>query len=93
MMTCHHAKTGAEIFGRVRFPKGATFTSSPWAYNGKVFCLSEAGVTYVLDANANEFTILNENNLDAFCMASPAVAQGKLFIRTEDALYCLSNAK
>ena len=93
MMTCHHAKTGVEIFGRVRFPKGATFTSSPWAYNGKVFCLSEAGVTYVLDANANEFTILTENNLDAFCMASPAVAQGKLFIRTEDALYCLSNAK
>ena len=91
MMTCHNAQTGEEIFGRVRFPKGATFTSSPWAYNGKVFCLSESGITYVLDAKRDTFTILHSNDLDAFCMASPAVAQGKLFIRSESSLYCISN--
>ncbi len=92
MMTCHDARTGEEIFGRVRFPRGATFTSSPWAYHDKIFCLSERGVTYVLDATRNEFTVLGENDLDAFCMASPAVAQGKLFIRTESQLYCLTRA-
>ena len=90
MMTCHNAKTGEEIFGRVRFPKGATFTSSPWAYNGKVFCLSESGITYVLDAKQDKFTILHDNDLDEFCMASPAVAQGKVFIRTESSLYCIA---
>ena len=88
MMTCHDAKTGAEVFGRVRFPRGATFTSSPWAYDDKVFCLSEKGITYVLDATVEEFAILHTNDLDEFCMASPAVAQGKLFIRTESLLYC-----
>lgn len=93
MMTCHDAKTGEEIFGRVRFPRGATFTSSPWAYHDKIFCLSEKGVTYVLDATKDTFTILHTNDLDEFCMASPSVAQGKLFIRTQSALYCLSKEK
>lgn len=93
MMTCHNALTGEEIFGRVRFPKGATFTSSPWAYNDRVFCLSERGTTYVLDATKSEFTILHSNDLDEFCMASPSVAQGKLFIRTESQLYCIGNTE
>lgn len=89
MMTCHDAKTGEEIYGRVRFPRGATFTSSPWAYNDKVFCLDEQGLTHVLDATKKSFSILHSNDLDEFCMASPSVAQGKLFIRTESQLYCI----
>jgi hypothetical protein len=44
-----------------------------------------------LDAKRDTFTILHSNDLDAFCMASPAVAQGKLFIRSESSLYCISN--
>ncbi len=93
MMTCHDAKTGSEIYGRTRFPQGegATFTASPWAYGGKVFCLSEVGKTYVVDATADTFSITHVNTLDEeLCMASPAVAQGKLFLRTQSKLYCLS---
>lgn len=91
MMTCHDAGSGEEIFGRVRFPKGATFTASPWAYRDRLFCLSESGVTYVIDPHQDEFTLLHENDLDAFCMASPAIAQGKLLIRTENQLYCFTH--
>ena len=90
-LTCHEARTGKEVYGKTRFPVGATFTASPWAYNGKIFCLSEDGDTYVVEAGP-EFKLLQTNSLDELCMASPAVSQGKLFIRTASNLYCFSES-
>lgn len=88
-MTCHDARTGKEIYGKTRFPEGASFTSSPWAYNGRIFCLSEDGDTYVLAAGP-EFKVIGTNRLDELCLASPAVADGKLLVRTASRLYCIA---
>ncbi len=88
-VTCHDARTGKEVYGKRRLPLGATFTASPWAYNGKIFCLSEVGDTYVVRAGP-EFKLLRTNSVDALCMASPAVCQGKLFIRSASGLYCFT---
>ena len=49
--TSHDAKTGKEIYGRQRITADASgFTASPWAYNGKIFAMSEDGDTYVIQA-------------------------------------------
>jgi outer membrane protein assembly factor BamB len=88
-LTCHEALTGKEVYGRQRFPDGASFTASPWAYNGKLFFLSEAGTTYVVKAGV-EFEVLHSNPLDELCMATPAVSQGNLLIRTASKLYCMT---
>ena len=88
MFTCHNARTGEEVYGRTRFPRGASFTSSPWAYNGKLFCMSEDGDTFVLEAGP-EFKLVHTNPLEKLCMATPAVAQGKLLVRTASTLYCI----
>ncbi len=87
-LTCHDAKTGEEVYGRERFAGGATFTASPWAYNGKLFFLSEDGVTYVIEAG-KKFAVQHENRLDELCLSSPAVSQGHVFIRTASKLYCI----
>jgi outer membrane protein assembly factor BamB len=87
-MTCHDARTGKEIYGKTRFPQGASFTASPWAYNGKIFCLSEDGDTYVVEAGP-AFKVVGINRLDELCLASPAVADGKLLLRTASRLYCI----
>ena len=85
--TCHDAKTGKEIYGKVRIDPGVNaFTSSPWAYNGKIFCLSEDGDTFVIQAGP-EFKMLRKNSLDEMCMATPAIARGSLIIRTASKLY------
>jgi outer membrane protein assembly factor BamB len=85
--TCHDAKTGKEVYGKVRIDPGVNaFTSSPWAYNGKIFCLSEDGDTFVIQAGA-EFKVLAKNSLDEMCMATPAIARGSLIIRTASKLY------
>lgn len=89
-ITCHNARTGDEVYAKHRFPKGSTFTASPWSYNGKIFCLSEEGDTHVLNAGP-EFQLLATNALDELCMACPAVANNKLLIRTASKLYCLTN--
>ncbi|MEM6689638.1 MAG: carboxylesterase family protein [Planctomycetota bacterium] len=88
-MTCHNAITGEEVYGKRRFSPQGSFTSSPWAYNGKVFCLSENGLTYVIKAGP-DFEILRTNDLDELCIATPSVVGGNLLIRTLTKVYCIS---
>ncbi len=88
--TCHDARTGQQIYDRQRFPQGASFTASPWAYNGKLFCLSEDGETFVIEPGS-EFQVRHTNALNELCLATPAVSKGKLLIRTASKLYCLTN--
>jgi outer membrane protein assembly factor BamB len=85
--TCHDARKGNEVYPKVRIDPGVNaFTSSPWAYNGKIFCLSEDGDTFVIQAGA-EFKLLGKNSLDEMCMATPAIVRGSLVIRTASKLY------
>lgn len=86
--TCHNARTGEEVYGKTRFPEGASFTSSPWAYNDRIFCLSEDGDTFVIQPGP-EFKVLRTNRLEELCMASPAVADGTLILRTATKVYCI----
>ena len=89
-LTCHDAMTGIEVFGKRRFPDGASFTASPWAFNGKLFCLSEEGRTYVVNPGS-EFEVSHTNDLNELCLSTPAVSQGHLLIRTASRLYCFTN--
>lgn len=88
--TCHDARTGKEIYTKVRLdPTASGFTASPWAYNGKLFAMSEDGITYVIQAGP-EFKVIGRNSLDEFTMASPAIHQDSLLIRTATTLYKIS---
>jgi outer membrane protein assembly factor BamB len=85
--TCHDAKTGREIYGKQRIDAAAgAFTASPWASNGKLFCLSEDGDTFVIQAG-NEYKLIGKNSLDEMCMATPALARGSIVLRTASQLY------
>lgn len=83
------AETGKPIYGKQRLPNGTAFTSSPWAYRDKLFCLSEEGKTAVITAG-RKFKVEHVNELaeDDMCMATPALAGNKLLIRTTARLYC-----
>ncbi|MCI0391828.1 MAG: PQQ-binding-like beta-propeller repeat protein [Acidobacteria bacterium] len=82
------AKTG-EMTYRTRIDPAATaFTTSPWAYNGKLFCLSEEGQTFVIAAG-EKFQLLHVNALDEMAQASPALVGERLLVRTEHRLYSI----
>jgi outer membrane protein assembly factor BamB len=83
----HDAKTGRQIYGRQRISAEASgFTASPWAYNGKIFLLSEDGDTFVVQAGP-EFKLIGKNSLNEMALATPAVVRGSVIIRTQTKLY------
>ena len=86
-LACHDARTGKQIYGRQRIATDTSgFTASPWAYNGKIFVLSEDGDTFVIQAGP-EFKVLGKNSLDEMALATPAIARGSVIIRTQSKLY------
>lgn len=91
MVSCFEAATGAEVYLRQRLPEGRAFTASPWTANGQIFCGSEYGDTFVFRAG-REFELLHVNSLteDDMIMASPALAGGRLLLRTARGLYGLT---
>ena len=81
-VTANDARTGKEIYGRQRLSAEASgFSASPWAYNGKVFALSEDGDTFVFAAGPS-FTLIGKNAIDERALATPAIAGNSLIIRT-----------
>jgi outer membrane protein assembly factor BamB len=87
-LSCRDAKTGREIYDKQRIkPDGsAGFTASPWAYRGRLFCLSEDGDTYVFQAG-DTYKLERVNSLGEMCMATPAMARDSLFLRSISAVY------
>jgi outer membrane protein assembly factor BamB len=86
-VTSNDPKTGKEIYPRQRIAvDGGTFSASPWSYNGKIFAVNEEGETFVMQAGP-EFKLLGRNPLGEMTLASPAVANGSLIMRTATKLY------
>ncbi|HEY3138801.1 MAG TPA: PQQ-binding-like beta-propeller repeat protein [Blastocatellia bacterium] len=63
------------------------YFSSPVAADDKVFLIGEGGAVSVLKA-AGDWQILTVNQLDDECFATPAIANGRIYVRTRSALYC-----
>ena len=88
----YQLETGERVFRSRIAPGASAFTASPWAYDGKVFLLSEEGNTFVVEAG-NEYRLLHVNSLDEFTLASPAIAGDRLVIRTQHHLYSIRNRR
>jgi outer membrane protein assembly factor BamB len=81
--TCVDAQTGA-----IRWQQrlNGNFSASPVFADGRIYFQSEEGVTTVI-APGTEFRRLAINTLDGATLASMAVADGSLFIRSSSHLY------
>jgi outer membrane protein assembly factor BamB len=80
---CVEAKTGKEVW-RARI--GGDFSASPIHAAGRIYFFDEAGKTTVIEA-AREYRVIAVNELDAGFMASPAVSENALYLRTRTHLY------
>ena len=67
---------------------GGAYSASPVFADGKIYILSEEGVTLVLRPGA-KYDELARNDISEKCMASMAVSQGQFFLRTAENLYCI----
>jgi outer membrane protein assembly factor BamB len=86
LFTSFDAKTGnVEKAGRVTGALGA-YSSSPVAAQGRIYIASEEGKVAVIKAGA-QWDVMQINDLEEGCYATPALAQGSIYLRTNNALY------
>jgi outer membrane protein assembly factor BamB len=86
IVSCAEAKSGKALY-KERL-KGA-FSASPVAGDGKVYFLNEAGSCTVIDGKSSEFEVLATNELGGEALATPALAHGRVYVRTDKALYAI----
>lgn len=89
IVTCIDPQTG-EHLNRKRMGSGQSgFTASPVAADGKLYFTSEEGVIHVVAAG-QEMETLAQCDMGEVCMATPAIADGTLYIRTRYHLVAIS---
>jgi outer membrane protein assembly factor BamB len=85
VLACYDAKTGEKKFEK-EFDEG--FYSSPMIADGKVYIVDLGGVTHILKADASG-TILAQAELGEEGFAVPAFADGAIYLRGFNNLYCI----
>jgi outer membrane protein assembly factor BamB len=89
VLSAYDAKTGENIYQQ-RLP--TSFSASPIAANGKLYLSSEDGDVFVVKAG-RQYELLTRNSMGQPLMATPALTDGMLIIRGENALYGLGERK
>jgi hypothetical protein len=86
ILTTMNADNG-EVLKRARLGQGAKYYASPVAAGGRILLLDTAGKASVVTAAA-EWEVLGTSDLKDQFYATPAIADGSLFLRGESHLYC-----
>jgi outer membrane protein assembly factor BamB len=90
MVSCYDAKTGDVFYYRTHLPNAREFWSSPWAYEGNIYCIDGNGITHVLDSGP-EFNEVRQNVLDDQIWAMPAMTPGSIILRGAEYLYSIES--
>jgi outer membrane protein assembly factor BamB len=89
VLSCAEASTGKQLWQeRLQGP----FSASPLAAGGKLYLVNEEGVTTVIRLG-DKPRVLAVNALEDALLATPAVADGALFLRSDKYLFCVSGKK
>jgi outer membrane protein assembly factor BamB len=86
--SCVDAETGTTHW-QVRL--GGNYSASPVFADGRIYFQSEEGVTTVI-APGKQIRRLSQNKLDGDMLATMAISNGSIFIRTDRSLYRISSA-
>jgi outer membrane protein assembly factor BamB len=87
MASCADAQTG-EIHWQERL--GGRFFASPLYAEGRVYFFAQDGKTTVIRAG-QRFEKLAENQLEGPLVATPAMVDGAIYLRTDSHLYCIQD--
>ncbi|HVS13955.1 MAG TPA: PQQ-binding-like beta-propeller repeat protein [Thermoanaerobaculia bacterium] len=82
------ARTGEDLWSEPQRLAQGTYSASPVLADGNLYVTNESGTTSVV-AGSGEFRLLAENVLDGYTLASPAISDGRILLRTDRYLYCI----
>jgi outer membrane protein assembly factor BamB len=90
IVTAYEALTGQRIYQQ-RVANGAAISASPVASHGRIYLASEDGDVYVIRAG-RQFELLATNRVGDVVLATPAISDGMILIRTDRQLVALSES-
>jgi outer membrane protein assembly factor BamB len=84
-VACYDAQTGSLLWEH-DFDEG--FFASPMLVEGRIYLLDKTGIMQIIKADG-EFEQIGRASLGEATVATPAFANGRIFIRGEKNLYCI----
>ena len=93
MVSAFNATTGAPYYAQTRLPKSYNLKASPVGANGKLYLATEDGDVVVVKMG-EKFEVLATNTLtDQVFIATPVIAAGELYLRSQNTLFCIAEKK
>ncbi|MHC4194992.1 MAG: outer membrane protein assembly factor BamB family protein [Planctomycetota bacterium] len=86
-LTCYKIEDGSKVWEK---ELDMNFQASPSLVGNRLYMLSEDGVMLIAEAGV-EFKQAAICEIDEGCVASPAFASGRIYIRAKESLYCIGN--
>ncbi len=88
-MHCVDANDGETVY-RKRIRGANAFWASPWTDGSNVYAVDADGTTHVIGSD-DQYNLLAANELDQQTWGTPALADGRIYLRTVDHLYCIED--
>jgi outer membrane protein assembly factor BamB len=85
-------QTGEEIYRQRLDPVGSGFSASPVAADGRIYISSEDGDMFVIAAG-REFRQISVNAMGELLMATPALSNGVMYVRSVSSLFAIGKPK
>lgn len=89
LSSCFDAEKGEAYWERERIRNLGDYYASPITADGKIYVAGRNGFVVVLE-DSNGLKVLAKNDLGGEILATPAIADGRLFIRTREKIYCIA---
>lgn len=89
-LSCYNARTGERQYEERLGSGRSGFSASMVASGGRIYVTSEDGDVYVVRAGP-DFNVLQVNSMGEVCMATPAISEGMLYVRTRRHLVAIGS--
>jgi outer membrane protein assembly factor BamB len=90
LMSCYEAKTGRALYQDERLDAPGDYYSSAVVCGDRIFLVAQNG-KFTVVAAGDSLKVLARNSLGEQVMATPAIIDGKLYVRTATTLYCFGD--
>ncbi len=92
LSSCYDARNGSVLWEKTRLGNLGDYFASPVAADGKVFIAGRNGFIVVLEAGP-ELKVIARNDVGEEIIATPAIAGGRIYVRTRESLVCIGEPK
>lgn len=86
LLTCYEASSGIPVINEERIGAGGDYYASPVGGDNKIYLCSQAGVVTVIEA-IDSLKIISQNRFNEQIMATPAIVDEVIYLRTTSSLY------